>query len=318
MASHHINGLHRRAVLGGIAAASWAPAAADAALAKVGFTVPAGTCDCHHHVYDKRWPYAKTAVIKPPPATTADYRKYMAQLGTSRSIAVTPSTYAFDNDCTADFIAAQWPRTLGVAVVKPDIAAADLKKLHAAGFRGARLQTGAGNPLKLDDIVPLTRKIASLAWHLQLNLQAAEYVQVEKVLMGLPVTIVIDHMAGIPGQEGVKSPAYATLRRLLGTGRTWVKLSGFDSGSKSGPPGYADRVALARALVTAAPDRCVWGSNWPFPSANPKAVKPDPVLMLDIVRQWAPDERLRHRVLVENPEALYGFNSRDRPAAQKA
>jgi predicted TIM-barrel fold metal-dependent hydrolase len=93
-----------------------------------------------------------------------------------------------------------------------------------------------------------------------------------------------------------------------------VKLSGPDSGSQSGPPGYADRVAIASALVTAAPERCVWGSNWPFPSSQPKA-KPDPVLMLEIVKNWAPDEKLRHRILVENPEALYGFDPKHRPRA---
>jgi predicted TIM-barrel fold metal-dependent hydrolase len=123
-------------------------------------------------------------------------------------------------------------------------------------------------------------------------------------------------MAGIPGEDGVKSPAYAALRRFIDAGKTWVKLSGPDSGSKSGPPDYADRVAIARALVTAAPERCVWGSNWPFPSSKPKA-QPDPVLMLDIVKTWAPDETLRHRILVENPERLYGFDPKQRPAPMR-
>jgi predicted TIM-barrel fold metal-dependent hydrolase len=316
MASHTMTDLHRRAVLGGIAAVPFATQA-QAALDKVGFAVPAGACDCHHHIYDKRWPYAKTAVLKPPPATTADYRKYQKQLGTSRSVAVTPSTYAFNNDPTADFLSAQWPNARGVAVVKPDTDAATLKKLDAAGFRGARLQTGAGNPLGLDALMPLARKIASMGWHLQLNLKAEEYVQAEKVLLGLPVTLVVDHMAGIPGQDGVKSPAYATLRRLLDTGHNWVKLSAPDSGSQSGAPGYADRVAIAKGLVAAHPERCLWASNWPFPSSTP-ANRPDPVLMLDIMRQWAPDEKLRQRVLVENPERLYGFDPRNRPTAPKA
>lgn len=316
MASHTMTDLHRRAVVGGLAAMPFATAA-EAALDKVSFKAPDGACDCHHHVYDARWPYAKTAVLKPPPATTADYKKYQAKLTTSRSIAVTPSTYAFNNDPIADFLSAQWPRSLGVAVVKPDIDAAALKKLHAAGFRGARLQTGAGNPLTLNDLAPLARKIASLGWHMQLNLKPEEYVQAEKVLLNLPVTLVVDHMAGIPGEQGVKSPAYATLRRMMDTGHTWVKLSGPEAGSKSGPPAYADRIAIAKALVAAQYDRCLWGSNWPFPSSDPKA-KPDPVLMLDIVKSWAPAENIRHQILVENPERCYGFSSSNRPAAPKA
>jgi len=315
MASHFMT--DRRAVVGGLVAAPLLATEASAALDKVGFAVPAGACDCHHHIYDARWLYAKTAVLKPPPATTADYKKYQAKLGTSRSIAVTPSSYAFNNDPIADFLSAQWPRSLGVAVVKTDIDAAALKKLNAAGFRGARLQTGAGNPLGLDALAPLARKIASVGWHLQLNLKPEEYVQAEKILLDLPVTVVVDHMAGIPGKDGVKSPAYASLRRMLDTGHAWVKLSGPDAGSVSGAPAYADRIAIAKALVAAAPDRCLWGSNWPFPSADPKA-RPDPVLMLDIMKSWAPDEALRHRILVENPERCYGFDSRNRPAAPKA
>jgi len=313
MASH----TDRRAVLGGLAVASIAGPAW--ALDKVSFKVPDGACDCHHHVYDpSRWAYAPTAVIKPPPATLADYRRYQARIGTSRSVAVTPSTYAFNNDCTADFLKVQGARAVGVAVVPADVDAATLKSLHAAGFRGVRVQSGGGNPLGPDAMMPLAKRIAPLGWHMQLNLTAPLYAEHQETILKLPVTVVVDHMAGIPGQEGVKSPAYAALRRFIDAGKTWVKLSGPDSGSRSGPPGYADRVAIARALVTAAPERCVWGSNWPFPSSNANRQKPDEVLMLDIVKSWAPDEQLRHRILVENPEALYGFDPRHRPAPPKS
>jgi len=301
----------RRAVLGGLAAASFAKPAL-AALDHVSFKVPDGACDCHHHVYDPRWAYAPTAVLKPPAATAADYRRYQARIGTSRSIAVTPSTYAFNNDCTADFLRLQGARAIGVAVVPANVDAATLKKLHATGFRGVRVQSGGGNPLGPDAMMPLATRIAPLGWHMQLNLTAPLYAEHQDTIIKLPVTVVVDHIAGIPGQDGVKSPAYAALRRFIDAGKTWVKLSSPDSGSKGGPPDYADRIAIARALVTAAPERCVWGSNWPFPSSSPQA-RPDPVLMMDIVKSWAPDEKLRHRILVENPEALYGFDPKHRP-----
>jgi len=313
--------MDRRTVLAGLAVAPFAGPAQ--ALDRVSFKVPDGACDCHHHVYDPRWAYAPTAVLKPPPATAADYRRYQARIGISRSIAVTPSTYAFNNDCTADFLKQQGEaggqagrtRAVGVAVVPADVDAATLKTLHAAGFRGVRVQSGGGNPLGPDAMMPLAKRIAPLGWHMQLNLTAPLYAEHQDVILKLPVTVVVDHMAGIAGQDGVKSPAYAALRRFLDAGKTWVKLSGPDSGSQSGPPGYADRIAIARALVTAAPQRCVWGSNWPFPSSNANHQKPDEVLMLDIVKNWAPDEKLRHRILVENPETLYGFDSKHRPAA---
>jgi predicted TIM-barrel fold metal-dependent hydrolase len=307
---------HRRGVLGGLATAPFAEPA-QAALDHVSFKVPDGACDCHHHIYDTRWAYAPTAVLRPPPATAVDYRRYQARIGTGRSIAVTPSTYAFNNECTADFLKQQGARAIGVAVVPADVDATTLKKLHAAGFRGARLNNGPGNPLSPDAMMPLAKRIAPLGWHLQFNLTAPLYTEHQDMILKLPVTVVVDHMAGIPGQDGVKSPAYAALRRFIDAGKTWVKLSGPDSGSKSGPPTYADRIAIARDLVTAAPERCVWGSNWPFPSSGPNN-KPDAVLMLDLVKTWAPDEELRHRILVENPERLYGFDPKQRPAPPKA
>jgi len=314
MTSHTRTDLHRRGVLAGLAAAPFAGPAL--ALDRVSFKAPDGACDCHHHVYDPRWAYAPTAVIKPPPATAADYRRYQARIGASRSIAVTPSTYAFNNDCTTDFLKQQGARAVGVAVVPADVDGATLKTLHAAGYRGVRVQSGGGNPLGPDAMMPLAKRIAPLGWHMQLNLTAPLYAEHQDVILKLPVTVVVDHMAGIPGQDGVKSPDYAALRSFLDGGRTWVKLSGPDSGSQSAPPDYADRIAIARALVTAAPQRCVWGSNWPFPSSNAANKKPDEVLMLDIVKNWAPDETLRHRILVENPETLYGFDPKHRPAAQ--
>jgi len=317
MASHTRGDWHRRAVLGGLATAPLA-GPAEAALDHVSFKVPDGACDCHHHIYDPRWAYDPAAVLKPPPATAADYRRYQARIGTARSVAVTPSTYAFNNECTADFLKQQGGRAIGVAVVPADVDATTLKKLHAAGFRGVRVNgAAAGNPLGPDAMMPLARRIAPLGWHMQLNLTPRQYVEHQDVILKLPVTVVVDHMAEIPGQDGVKSPTYASLRQFIDAGKTWVKLSSPDASSKSGPPGYADRVAIARALVSAAPERCVWASNWPFPSASPDN-KPDPVLMMDIVKSWAPDEGLRHRVLVENPERLYGFDPQNRPASPKA
>jgi predicted TIM-barrel fold metal-dependent hydrolase len=302
--------MHRRSILGGLAGLPFT-GPAFAQLAKPSFAVPNGACDCHHHIYDPRWEYVPTAVLKPPPATVADYQAYQRQLGTSRSIIVTPSSYGFNNEPTTDAIRQMGDRALGVAVVPVNAEMAELRRLQAAGIRGARLQTATPGPLGLDAILPLARRIAPLGWHMQLNLTANDYSAVEDLLLAARLPLIVDHMANIPGQAGIKHPAYATLRRLLDTGRVYVKISAPNSASQSGPPDYADRSAIARALIAAAPDRCLWGSNWSFPSDNPK---PDPVLMLEILGRWAPDPALRHRILVENPEAAYGFDPAKRPA----
>ena len=310
MACREAQKIQRRSVLGGLAVLPLAqPALAQ--LARPGFAVPNGACDCHHHIYDARWTYAPASILRPPPATVADYRAYMRQLGTSRSIIVTPSSYGFNNEPTTDALRQLGNRARGVAVVPLDVPEAELRRLDAAGYRGVRVQSSAGNPHTVAAIAPLARRVAPLNWHIQLNLSADEYAAQEKLLLGLPVTFVVDHMANIPGEDGVKSPAYAALRRLLDAGRTWVKVSAPDSLSQSGPPAYADRSAIALGLIAAAPERCIWGSNWSFPANNPK---PDSVLMLDILGQWVKDAPLRHRILVENPERLYGFDPARRPA----
>jgi predicted TIM-barrel fold metal-dependent hydrolase len=120
----------------------------------------------------------------------------------------------------------------------------------------------------------------------------------------LPCPIVFDHLGRIPQPAGVDDPAFKTIRRLIDTGRTWVKVSGAYHDTKVGPPGYADVTKVAQAFVKAAPERMVWGSDWPHPS---EPQKPDDAVLLDLLLEWAPDEPTRHRILVENPQALYGF-----------
>jgi predicted TIM-barrel fold metal-dependent hydrolase len=121
----------------------------------------------------------------------------------------------------------------------------------------------------------------------------------------LPGTIVLDHVARIPQPEGTRHPAFRIVARMLETGRTWVKLSGPYLDSQSGAPRYADVTRVARELVKLAPDRVVWGTDWPHPTE--RDVKPDDAMMFDLAQEWAGEEALRERMLVDNPARLYGF-----------
>lgn len=137
-----------------------------------------------------------------------------------------------------------------------------------------------------------------------------EQIVESEVLLGrLPSPIVFDHMGRIPRSVGIEHPAYKVMRGLLDKGRTWVKLSGaymdIKAGdTRAGPPTYTDSVALAQAFLKTAPERMVWGSDWPHPSEKNK---PDDAVLFDLLTDWAPDEATRHRILVENPVTLYGF-----------
>lgn len=268
--------------------------------------LPDLACDCHMHIYDSRFPIAPTAKLTPPDASVADYRKLQARLGLSRTIVVTPSTYGTDNRVTTEAIRELGPTARGVAVVSPDITDDELKAVDAAGIRGLRFNLTTGAFLTPEMIEPMARRIADLGWHIQVNMTPEQMLAQAGMLAALPVPLVIDHMGRIPQPEGVNHPLFALIRRLLDGGRTWVKLSGPYISSADGSADFADVARLGRALVEAAPERLVWGSDWPHPTRDADA-KPDDAAMLDVIAGWAPDPAVRQRIFVTNPAELYRF-----------
>jgi predicted TIM-barrel fold metal-dependent hydrolase len=129
--------------------------------------------------------------------------------------------------------------------------------------------------------------------------------EIMPILEKVPSPIVFDHLAHIPEPEGIKHPLFGKILKLIDKGRTWVKLSGAYQDSKIGPPTYADSTAVAQAYVKAAHERCVWGSDWPHPGEREK--KPNDAVLFDLLLAWAPDEKVRQRILVQNPSALYNL-----------
>ena len=305
--------LNRRGVIGAGLALAATPAFANDP--KVSFKVPDGATDCHHHIYDPRFAYNPKAVLKPPFATVTDYKALQKRLGTSRNVMVQPSTYGTDNRCLLDVLAQLGENARAVCVVNSQVTDGELKSLHAAGTRGVRVQFGLGNPVGPDEVVPLARRIAALGWHIQCNMPPEQLVAMESQLLALPVPVIIDHLGRATGTD---EPQYNTVRKLLDSGRGWVKLSGAYLYGGGTPPDYAGASAAAKGYIKAAPERCVWGSDWPHPDAtkvlNPVAM-PDDVTLLNLMAQWAPDAKLRHRILVENPERFYGFDPLKRPKA---
>lgn len=302
----------RRAVLAsGLALAATPAAAADP---RVSFKVPDGACDCHHHLYDPRFPYMPDARLKPPFATVADYRKLQARIGTSRNIIVQPSTYGVDNRCVVDALHQLGDAARAVCVVNSKVSDGELKDLHAAGVRGVRVQFGLGNPVGAEEVMPLAKRIAGMGWHIQCNMPPEQLVQMEKLLLSLPVPVIIDHLGRAVDTSG---PQYVVVRRLLDSGHGWVKVSGAYLYGKGTAPNYADASAAAMGYIKHAPERCVWGTDWPHPDATSGRVPmPDDVVLINLLAKWAPDEKLRHRILVENPETFYGFDPARRPKAK--
>ena len=274
---------------------------------------PANACDCHHHIYDparfalpQPQPQPQPARPVPPNSTVADYRLLQQCIGTTRNVVVQPRHYGTDNAVTLDALKQLGANARGVAVVHPTISDAELKRFNDAGIRGIRFSLGdpKTRAVQPEMIEPLAKRVANLGWHIQFNIEADQIVELAELLRRLPVQIVIDHLGHPHLPAGVNDESHRIVRGLLDAGRAWVKLAGAYFNTEVGPPTYADATKIAQAFVKAAPERMVWGSDWPHPSA---AEKPDDSLLFDLLSTWAPDEAIRNRILVQNPEALYGF-----------
>jgi predicted TIM-barrel fold metal-dependent hydrolase len=218
---------------------------------------------------------------------------------------VQPSIYGTDNAVTLDAVAAMGlDRARAVVVVDDSFDLAAMRAMGRRGACGVRFNAVSGNGTPLDQLEALGERLASLGWHLQLYAHSAEMVALEPVLARLPCPLVIDHMGGVTTAEGgLGHPGFQALLRLL-EGGAWAKLCGYRS--SLGPP-YADVAGMAAAMLAAAPDRCVWGTDWPHPSRRSPEEVPDDGVLLDLLGAWAPDPAQRQAILVDNPARLYGF-----------
>jgi predicted TIM-barrel fold metal-dependent hydrolase len=271
---------------------------------------PANASDCHMHIYDPRFPESNPRPgLNPKNATVQDYRALQKRTGTTRVVVVTPRNYATDNRVTVDALAQLGADARGVAVLHPTVTDAELKSLNDAGIRGIRFSLGEPSTavVTYDMVEPLAKRVADLGWHVQLNVDGDQIVDHADLLARLPAQIVFDHMGHPNLPAGIEHASFAIMRRLIDKGRTWIKLSGAYGNSKIGAPLYPEATTIAQAFVKAAPERMVWGSDWPHPSEQSKSPLPNDAVLFDLLATWAPDEATRRRILVTNPEALYGF-----------
>lgn len=265
---------------------------------------PDQATDCHIHIFDPRFAGA-SGRAEGLVATAADNLALRRRLGLSRSVVVYPSSYNGDNAALLDALDQMGDSARGVIHLAPDATEASLKAMHARGVRGVRMYLSRENPPAPDTIRAVARRIAPLGWHIQFVVREEALIASESVLADLPCPIVFDHFAHLAQPKGVKQPAGETIHRLLDLGRTYLKLSCVYSVSKAGNPGYGDLAETARTLVSWAPERMLWGTDWPHTTVKDPAPKPDGALLFDLLTEWAPDEETRHRILVHNPQSLY-------------
>lgn len=274
------------------------------------FTPPADSCDTHCHVFGPadKFPYHPDRSYTPPDAPVERLREVHATLGIDRAVIVQPSCHGTDNRATLDAIATSEGRYRGVAMVDQSFTDADYERLHAGGIRGVRFTfvSHLGGAPDMARFRAVLERVEAFGWHLVLHLDARDILEHGDLLRAIRVPVVVDHMGRVPTGDGLDQPPFRALCELLRADNWWVKITGAERISTAGPP-FTDAVPFAQALIETAPDRVIWGTDWPHP--NVARHMPNDGDLVDLVPLYAPDEAVRRRVLVDNPARLYGFDA---------
>ena len=272
------------------------------------FTPPVHACDAHCHIFGPadKFPFSADRTYTPPDAGIEDFERLQDRLGLSRAVFVQASCHGTDNAAMLDALARGKGRYAGVAMIDESFGDADISNLHAAGVRGTRFNFVAhlGGAPEMGEYWRIVNKVAKFGWHVVLHFDAKDLPSYASMLDAMPVPYVIDHMARIDARAGLDQEPFQQLLELMKDERAWVKVTGAERSTANGTPPYDDVVPYAQALIAAAPERILWGTDWPHP--NVRAV-PDDGDLVDVLAGFAPDEVTRNKILVENPERLYDF-----------
>ena len=274
-------------------------------VAPASFQMPAGACDTHAHVVSESADYimVPSRIYTPPPAPEAKYLAMLAATGCTRGVLVQISVYGTDNRYLLEVLGRN-PNLRGVAVVGPEVTDRELEALHGAGVRGLRINVSfPGGGLSFDAMEVLARRIAPLGWHMQFLCDGRDLPELFPRMSRLPCPGVLDHMGHMPAALGLKHPAFLAMRELVVEHGWWVKLSGAYRLSDD-YDGFRSVTPIAQALIAAAPDRMLWGSDWPHVAM---VRMPDTGALRNLLKDWAPDAAVRDRILVDNPARLYDF-----------
>jgi 2-pyrone-4,6-dicarboxylate lactonase len=274
---------------------------------------PPLACDSHAHICGPiaRYPYYARRIYTPADTLLPDYEHMLETIGVQRAALVQGSIYGTDNTVLLEALRAGNGRYRGVAVVATDVAETELRRLHAAGVRGIRMNIvdtkDDKGVLPMATLLPLAHKIKPFGWHVEFLLHVDEFPELDRLLEDFPVDVSFGHLGYMRTEKPVAAPGFQALLRLLKTGRAWVKLTAPYRISPNPMP-HADVIPYAHALVATNPDRILWGSDWGHIMLNWKIPMPNDGEIADLLAAWVPDEATRRKILVDNPAQLYGFD----------
>jgi predicted TIM-barrel fold metal-dependent hydrolase len=273
--------------------------------------LPTGAIDTHVHIFEPGYTLSPGRGYNPPDSTLADLKHLHATLGIGRVVFTQPSVYGVDNSAILNGMAAlnaETPnRARSVVAITLAISDKELAALDASGVRGVRLNTDnkGGMPVAMDAVPELAARIAPFGWHIEFLFPGKDIIELMPVFTSLEVPMSIGHFAYQPATAGVDAPGFKALIELMRRGNTWMKISGANRVSATDLPPYDDVKRLAHALIAAAPERIMWGTDWPHP--NKYVVNPNDGDLVDAFGDWVTDETMRRKIMVDTPAAFYRF-----------
>ena len=259
--------------------------------------------DCHAHIIESGYPLWSGRSYDPPLAPLDDYLALLDQYGIARGVLVQPSVYGFDNRCLLDGLQRADGRLVGVVVPAPETTPRQLEVLHKQGVRGVRCNSINPGGLAAETVINWQPVLRELGWHVELHIAIENVPDLAAYIDRFGVPVAIDHMGRpTPGRTDPSSPSLRALIELVRAGTCYVKLSAPYRLSSQGPP-WRDVAALARALLSANAERCLWGTDWPHPD-TPVAVSA--VDVFDTLNNWCPDPEERRKMMMSGPGLVGG------------
>ena len=266
-------------------------------------------CDAHCHVFGPRelFPYSEKATYWPPDTPESLLREMHDKIGITRAVLVQASCHGIDNSAMIDAIQNNPKRYKGVCIADGSFTSEDFVYLDNNGVKGARFNfvTHLGGAPDLEMMESVIKKIIPLKWHLVIHVNAEDIVKYADFFAKFDLPIVVDHMGRVPTDKGIEQEAYKILCDFMKKPNWWVKISGSERIANK-PPFY-DAIVYAQGLVAIAPDRILWGTDYPHP--NIKEHMPNDADLLDLFPLMVPDINLQKKILVDNPAKLYGWEN---------
>jgi 2-pyrone-4,6-dicarboxylate lactonase len=272
------------------------------------FKPPPLACDAHCHIFGPaaKFPFHPTASYHPPDSPFEGLQKLHSILGFQRAVIVHASCHGPDMRATLDGIARSKGAYRGTAIIDESYGDKEFEDMQRGGIRGVRFNfvKHLGGRPDMAFFKRTVERLKAMDWHLILHLDSQDLIEFESLFTSLPVPFVIDHMGRVKASEGLEQPAFKTLLSFVERENCWVKVTGPERVSTMGPP-FTDAVPFAQKLIEAAPDRILWGTDWPHPNVGKHM--PNDGDLVDLFAMMAPDAGLQKKILVDNPARLYGF-----------